>query len=471
MMIKHAFILILAISMVVFFPGCHGQPAGYSISIKITGGSSADSLTLGRYEGSKPIMLDILPWSSEKVVFEGPKPLVPGMYTISIGKKGKIDFLVSDSLKQLFSITADAGNLLPTLSFENSPENSAFAGYLQFLGNIMKQQAGLRQRMARNSGWPDSVKIINSALNRLQNGNLSKLEALGKQFPGSILSLFLQLMKDIKIPEPVVPSMVTDRNRYIQEYYYRYQCDHFFDGIDFSDPRIASLPLYEEKLRFYFYQLIEPVPEATEPKIEKVLAKARANGVVYKFTVRFLYRMYRESAVPSLLQESVFIAENFILNDPDIWNDETFLNLVREKVAKAKMNPVGLPATELKLIKSTGEMVRLSEVKARKTILYFFNPDCEACLPITEKLYPVYLKHKDQGVEVFAVYLDRKTEVWKQYISSKGLKWINVFDPTGEEQIEKKYDIYAIPMIYLLDQEKKIIARDVPVEMIEEYLP
>jgi hypothetical protein len=89
---------------------------------------------------------------------------------------------------------------------------------------------------------------------------------------------------------------------------------------------------------------------------------------------------------------------------------------------------------------------------------------------VTGKLRSVYEKVKGKGVEVFAVYMDRKTETWKKYIADKNLGWINVYDPSGEEQIEKKYDIYAIPMIYLLDQDKKVTAKDVPVEKLESLL-
>ena len=112
----------------------------------------------------------------------------------------------------------------------------------------------------------------------------------------------------------------------------------------------------------------------------------------------------------------------------------------------------------------------MSEVRAPLTILYFFNPECDACGPITDQLVPVYNRVKNRGVTVYAAYLDRKTEVWENYIAEKKLDWINVYDPDGSEGIEAKYDIYAIPMIYLLDAEKKIIARDVPVNALEELI-
>lgn len=82
----------------------------------------------------------------------------------------------------------------------------------------------------------------------------------------------------------------------------------------------------------------------------------------------------------------------------------------------------------------------------------------------------MYQQYKSKGIQVFAVYEGSQTEEWLNYISTKKLDWINVYDPTGTEQIEQKYDIYAIPMIYLLDKDKKVIAKDVPIEQLEAYL-
>jgi hypothetical protein len=82
----------------------------------------------------------------------------------------------------------------------------------------------------------------------------------------------------------------------------------------------------------------------------------------------------------------------------------------------------------------------------------------------------LYQQYKSKGIQVFAVYEGSQTEEWLNYISTKKLDWINVYDPTGTEQIEQKYDIYAIPMIYLLDKDKKVIAKDVPIEQLEAYL-
>lgn len=36
--------------------------------------------------------------------------------------------------------------------------------------------------------------------------------------------------------------------------------------------------------------------------------------------------------------------------------------------------------------------------------------------------------------------------------------------------VEEKYDIYAMPMIYVLDRDKRVIARDVSAERLSNFI-
>jgi peroxiredoxin len=255
-----------------------------------------------------------------------------------------------------------------------------------------------------------------------------------------------------------------------REYAYYKQTNHFLDNIDFSDKRLLNTSILEQKMGFYFRQMVPPVVDSIKVRVYEVIGKTKANKEVYTWAVRYLYQLYRESPVPGNNEVYNFIGEKFILSEPKRWNDAAFVEKVRERVAKAKLNPIGSPATNLKLETPEGKLMDLNSVVAAKTILLFFNPDCEACHAVTEKLFKVYQQYKSKGIQVFAVYTDRNKAEWQNYISAKGLDWINVYDHTGQEGVEQKYDIYAIPMIYVLDPDKKVIAKDVPVEKLDDYL-
>jgi hypothetical protein len=50
------------------------------------------------------------------------------------------------------------------------------------------------------------------------------------------------------------------------------------------------------------------------------------------------------------------------------------------------------------------------------------------------------------------------------------LNWINVEDPGQKTAYKYLYDIYSTPVIYLLDKDKKIIAKRLGAEDIENFI-
>ncbi len=129
--------------------------------------------------------------------------------------------------------------------------------------------------------------------------------------------------------------------------------------------------------------------------------------------------------------------------------------------------------------------ISLMDQKSKYLILYFWEPDCSHCKEATPKFSEAYdeLKMKEKGVDVMAIYLHRNINEWEKYTKSiydwlefiskhKMLKWQNVWEPFGYSQFRDKYDISSSPVLYLLDKDKKIIAKrigwDQAFQVIEE---
>ena len=72
-------------------------------------------------------------------------------------------------------------------------------------------------------------------------------------------------------------------------------------------------------------------------------------------------------------------------------------------------------------------------------------------------------------VEIFGVNTTQEFELWKKFIIDNDLNWINVHDPHGITRFKSKYDIYSTPVVYVLDKDKKIIAKRIGVEQLEEF--
>lgn len=435
---RSIFLYLFILGILTFSRVSYGQDTkqAYSIHLQTKNVNAGEKVFLQIYQGKSLINIDSLAITKNQIAFQGNKPLNPGMYALSLNKTLLSNFFISNKNDQNFTISLDVQNPAQTLTFTRSPENQAFVDYLRFLGTKQPSQA--------------DIKL--------------KGEQLKKQFPNSMLALFIKTMLEPEIPEPAKPVAN------ILEYSYRYMFNHYFDNINFSDKRLLNTPLLVQKLGFYFKQMVLPLPDSINDRVEWVLDKARANSEVYNWTVRYLYNLYREAPIEGNTEVYNYIGENYIISEPTRWNDKTFVEKVRNRVDKTKLNPIGEKATNLMLQSPDGKKVDLYNIKANYTILFFYNPECEACKPVSVALSDFSKQYRSKGVEVFAVYMDQKHDVWKAAIATKGQAWINIFDPNGSAKIEEKYDLYALPMIYLLDKDKKVVAKDVSVEKLKNLL-
>lgn len=287
--------------------------------------------------------------------------------------------------------------------------------------------------------------------------------------PEALEALSKQISQEPEIPEPNIPLFVTNRDQAIREYQQKYAGDHFFDQVDFADPRLTRIPAYGEKLRHYFVRFVIPHPDSLTEQADLILNKAKANDSVYVWTARFLYAMFREAPIRGNTEVYNALAENFILRDSLIFRDGEFVRKVRERLSKSQLNPLGSVASELLLSTPDGKSVSLHGIKSPLTIILFFDPGCDACHPITARLLELHNSHPEK-FQVFAVYTGRVKEEWIKYINDKQLKWINVWDPAGPETVESRYDVHSMPLMYLLDKDKKVVSKDISVENLIQIL-
>jgi len=74
------------------------------------------------------------------------------------------------------------------------------------------------------------------------------------------------------------------------------------------------------------------------------------------------------------------------------------------------------------------------------------------------------------GVEVYAVGVEQEYDKWKQFIIDNNLNWINVIDVYNETNFRALYDINSTPIIYLLDNDKRIIAKKMGATQLQDIL-
>ncbi len=127
---------------------------------------------------------------------------------------------------------------------------------------------------------------------------------------------------------------------------------------------------------------------------------------------------------------------------------------------------------ELNLMNPNGESIAVSELKGKVVLVEFWASYCMVCTH--EHCYyfkPLYQTYKEQGFEIYSVSADSSAVNWVHAIQRDEMDWIHVSDLMGEEsEIINDFDVKGLPTNYLLNQEGKIIAKNIDVNQLEDTL-
>ncbi len=133
------------------------------------------------------------------------------------------------------------------------------------------------------------------------------------------------------------------------------------------------------------------------------------------------------------------------------------------------MNRTGTVAADFRFSDRNGRMRTLHGIKAPMTLLFFSNPGCEACMEIINVLKgePRISEMISAGhLAVLNIYIDEDLQAWREYMPVYPEEWYNGFDPDLVLRDNTLYNIRAIPSLYLLDGDKRVILKDAPEERI-----
>ena len=156
---------------------------------------------------------------------------------------------------------------------------------------------------------------------------------------------------------------------------------------------------------------------------------------------------------------------------------EGFDEAVRGKYAyQARMtalNREGTIAADFRFADKNGRIHSLHGINAPMTLLFFSNPGCDACMEIIKVLSGhegIASMIADGRLAVLNIYIDEDIQAWREYMPIYPEQWYNGFDPDLVIRGETLYNVRAIPSLYLLDHEKRVILKDAPENRVFETL-
>jgi hypothetical protein len=133
------------------------------------------------------------------------------------------------------------------------------------------------------------------------------------------------------------------------------------------------------------------------------------------------------------------------------------------KLKLLKQNEVGYPANDFVFIDPGSRHHRLSEDDAEFTLLFFYNPECDACKDMYKALISsaiISCKVKAGALKVLAIYEGDDTVAWKRHIAQTPCEWVQGRDENERLYVDGKYDLRAIPTVYVLDKKRNVLLKD-----------
>lgn len=145
--------------------------------------------------------------------------------------------------------------------------------------------------------------------------------------------------------------------------------------------------------------------------------------------------------------------------------------IMAQRIARLAKTAQGRPAPDFTLNTPEGNPVKLSKVKGKIKIVDFWASWCGPCRLNNPALKKAYEQYHPKGLEIVSVSLDNNEKRWKDAILKDGLPWINVSSLKGWKcEVARQYSVTAVPAIYLLDAENRIIATNLRGEQLMQFL-
>ncbi|MFW6218937.1 MAG: thioredoxin-like domain-containing protein [Bacteroidota bacterium] len=461
---------------------------GYKIDVQINGLKDT-TLILGHYFTSNLIPDDTVFLDQKgRGTFEGEKPLPGGMYFIYLPSQKFFELLIDDDDQEFF-IGNDTTDFVSNVKIKGSKNNEIFFEYQQMLQKIRTEAQALKDRKKQENLDKKTREDIDNQISELNKKVNEEQKRIINAHPDLFVSTFIKATREIEVPDPP-----RDENGNITDslFQYQYYRDHYFDNLDFTDGRLLRTPIYENKFKNYIEKIVHQHPDSLILAVDHIISQSRKDPDVFRYVMVTLFNHYAQSQIMGHDGVLVHIAENYYIPEAD-WSSKEFITKLKKQVESAKPTLIGniapdfqlmgLPddhfilAAEDTLVKKdvhAGSMFYLHQVNAPYIVLAFWEYDCGHCKTVIPKLHDIYEESlKDMGVAVVAVHqlggVEGK-EKWIDFVNKNELYgWVNAWTPYNYDY-KKVYNLKTTPVIFILDSEKKIKAKNVSAEQARDII-
>lgn len=408
----------------------------------------------------------VTPYTGNAVIKQK-KPLKPGYYRVMGDSSLLFELLISEEKKQKITVNiAENG----AVSFINSPENSNFQTFQEKSARYAFLQDSLNGifQNSRNSMPPymlqNLLQNLQAEAQKLENEENAYRQKVMNENPGTLLASIVKF--SAPLPPPPT-SIMQDQSKLMM-----YSIEHAFDHFDFKDGRLGTTPMAMDRLIYTCSNLFYLDPSQSPEPAVRLLNKLQANADNYHAFFNVMETAFGTIGV-SFWTEEIYLA--MLKNALDYSQlEERRVKYYQQVYELQSKNLAGMQIPDIHIQWGDSSRSSLYAVESEYTLLYLQNPDCHTCTAV--RGYLAANEDLNRAIEsgklkVVTLYFDKDEALWQRYLKTKANpKYLHGWDYNGEIDAGLLFDLRAIPVIFLLDKDKRVIKKNIAHYEISDYL-
>lgn len=358
-----------------------------------------------------------------------------------------------------FSFEVEADGYAGTSSVKGNRTTKYIAEYNKLTKPYFEKfkQINNRYNSALDGGYAitpeDTVRLCNE-LETQTRDELTKMSLdFMKKHEGEFVELYVSA-----VTEPAC-------NRNDPEYL-KTALENYWNHVYIENPKITMFPVVKERVGTYISVLSGKPEDDANKIINAFLDKCESNPRMFRLVTEYMSKVFGDKSQP-VKQHFIYVnvLERIIASD-------NYTDLEKEpyryKLSLARNHLPGTPVASMDLKAPNGMRYDPTKQPKKWQVYFFFDPDCSNCgeaVKLMNSSDCVRSYEHDGELQIYAIYVGKSEEEWRKIIAKPEYnngRWINLWDDKGVILKDNIYDLGALPMIYLIDRNKKVSVKDIP---------
>jgi len=457
---------------------------GQKMRFKITGQKDT-TVHLVKYFGKGLYYADTAELKGGFVEFDGSKQQ-PGILGVFLPGQKFFEFIYN---KEEIYMETTAPDFVGTMKVKKSEENKIFMEYVKYISSRKIKIDSLVKERAKFKDFDNQYKLLTPQIDALNKEVTDYQNNLIETHKTMLVAKIVKMSMDVEIPE----APKDEKGNIIDSSFrFNYFRAHYWDNIDLMDDRLVHTPVFHNKLEYYFGKnMMIQHWDTVLYHAFKFCDGLNPKSKTFEYCVSWITSSYGKSNIMGMDKVYILMADRYYCSknaegkSPAFWMTPEKLDDLCKKIPVQKNLVIGAKPPNLILRDTTDVNWRdFYSLKSEYTILYFWDPECGHCKKITPKLETLYKeKFKDRNIEIFSVgkAVGEDFQKWKDFIRTNDMTFINVavtnslFEAAMEDarqfvpkyttieslNYQTTYDIFSTPKVFVLDKDKKIIAKSI----------